>query len=188
MSRCGRFVSALLFALCLAPAAQAQHAVIVNGVALDRQTVTLLERTYRTPIRPGRYWYDRVSGLWGLERGPAIGQILAGLKLGGPLRADASGGGTRVFFNGRELHPSEVAYLRRLAGVVLPGRYWVDAAGVGGYENGPPFFNLRALADRQSGGGRAWSHAGPGGYMGSDGRCTYYNDPQTGSSVMTGSC
>jgi hypothetical protein len=61
MPSCRRLVFALVFALGLASAAQAQHAVIVNGVALDRQTVGALERAYRTLIRPGRYWYDRAG-------------------------------------------------------------------------------------------------------------------------------
>lgn len=177
--------------LCLAllaplSAAYAQRAVVVNGVALDAQTITMLERTYRVPLLPGRYWYDPASGLWGYERGPTKGQILPGLQLGGRLRADASGGGTRVFFNGRELHPAEVAYLRQLAGTVRPGRYWVNAMGVGGYEGGPAFFDLRALA-AQRGGGSSWSHSGPGGYMASDGRCTGYSHPN-GPVVLTGDC
>jgi hypothetical protein len=41
----------------------------------------------------------------------------------GPLQADASGGGTSVFVNGRELHPYDVMALRQLrahrAGVTL---------------------------------------------------------------------
>lgn len=164
----------------------AQGPVVVNGVALDRQALGALQRMYGS-IRPGRYWYDTLSGAWGYERGPTAGQILPGMRLGGPLRADASAGGTHVFVNGRELHPVDVQYLRQLAGTVLPGRYWVNAFGVGGYENGPPFFDLRALA-AQRGGGRSWSHSGPGGHMASDGRCTGYLDPKTGSSVMTGAC
>ncbi len=163
----------------------AQGAIVVNGAPLDRQTVTALERLYGQ-LRPGRYWYDTVSGAWGYERGPTVGQIQPGMRLGGPLRADASGGGTRVFINGRELHPADVAYLRQLAGTVLPGRYWVNAVGVGGYENGPPFFDLRALAAQR--GGRSWAHSGPGGHMASDGRCTGYFDPKSGASVMTGAC
>jgi hypothetical protein len=165
----------------------ADRGVVVNGEPLPDDIVAQLESSYRTKLQPGRYWYDPVSGLWGLERGPTAGQISPGLKLGGRLRADASGGGTGVFFNGRELHKQDVALLYQLSGVVIPGRYWINAAGVGGFENGPPFFDLRALA-AQRGGGRSWSHSGPGGHMGSDGKCTYFLDPQTGSSVMTGDC
>jgi hypothetical protein len=167
--------------------AYGQNQVIVNGEPLTSEAIAVLEQAYQTRLRPGRYWYDPVSGVWGWENGPTQGQILPGLNLGGRLKANASGEGTGVFFNGRELHPQDVAMLRRLAGTVIPGRYWVNAAGIGGVEGGPPFFDLRALA-AQRGGGQAWSHSGPGGHTGSDGKCSYYFDPKSGSSVMTGNC
>ena len=37
---------------------------------------------------------------------------------------------------------------------VVRGRYWVNAQGIGGVENGPPRFNL-ALCGPQGGGGRS---------------------------------
>ncbi|MEQ1882935.1 MAG: hypothetical protein ABL878_18435, partial [Burkholderiales bacterium] len=66
----------------------ADRGVIVNGEPLADDIVAQLESSYRTTLQPGRYWYDAVSGLWGLERGPTAGQIAPGLKLGGRLRAD----------------------------------------------------------------------------------------------------
>ena len=92
------------------------------------------------------YWYDPVSGLWGLEGGPSLGQTIAGVDVGGRLRRDASGGRTGVVVNGREIHPTELQFLVRLFGVVNPGRYWLNADGIGGYEGGPARFNLRAAA------------------------------------------
>lgn len=177
----------LVLALVSLPAAaQAQRAVVVNGAALDAQTVGALERAYGA-IQPGRYWYDPMSGLWGQERGPAAGQIAPGLRLGGPLRANASGGGTNVFINGRELHPVDVQRLAALVGgPVLPGRYWLNAAGIGGWEGGPPQFNLAAAAQQRGGG--SWSRAGPFGHVGGSGDCGYYMDPKTGASVMTSGC
>ena len=181
-------VSVLLFAALALPASQtmAQGEVVVNGKALDTGTIANLEQTYRTPVKPGRYWYDPMSGLWGLENGPATGQIQPGMNLGGDLKPNASGGGTNVFFNGRELHPQDVAVLYQITGVVIPGRYWINAMGVGGMEGGPPIFDLRAIAAQR--GGKSWSHSGPGGHTGSDGKCSYYNDPKSGASVMTGDC
>lgn len=187
LSRSCFLLFVLIAVLAAAGAARAQNQVIINGQPLDRQTVAALEQAYQTRLQPGRYWYDPVSGLWGWEKGPSAGQIHPGLNLGGRLRADASGDGTGVFFNGRELHPQDVYLLQQLAGTVIPGRYWVNALGVGGVEGGPPVFDLRALA-AQRGGGRGWYHAGPGGYSGSDGKCSYYYDPQSGSSVMSGNC
>jgi hypothetical protein len=167
-------------------AAHAQGAVVVNGIALDRQTLAALQSAYGQ-VKPGRYWYDPMSGLWGAERAPTSGQIAPGLRLGGPLRADASGRGTGVFINGREIHAVEVARLQALVGPVRPGRYWLNAAGIGGYEGGPPQFNLAALAAQRSG-GSGYNRSGPGGHLMSDGNCAGYFDPKSGASVMTGNC
>ncbi|HEV7915142.1 MAG TPA: hypothetical protein VGP22_15360, partial [Albitalea sp.] len=165
--------------------------ITVNGVSLDERTIATLESAYRTRLVPGRYWYDRRSGLWGLELGPSQGQIAPGLGLGGPLHPRASLGAragiTGVYINGREVHPQELVYLQRLYGTVRPARYWLDARGIGGYEGGPAQFDLRAQAisqQRQPG----YVRRGPGGNTGSDGQCSYYNDPSSGASVMTGNC
>ena len=64
--------------------------------------------------------------------------------MGGKLKRNASRGNTGVFVNGRELHRLEVAYLTRTYGQIVKGRYWVNAAGLGGFEGRPAFFNLRA--------------------------------------------
>ena len=128
-------------------------AVVVNGQALPVDTVRALERAYQVPIAPGRYWYDPMSGAWGQQGGPIVGQMMPGLKLGGPLRADASNGTTQVFINGRELTMIEVLGLQQACQTaVLRGRYWVNAQGIGGVEGGPPIFNLAACG-RSSGGG-----------------------------------
>ena len=125
--------------------------VMVNRVALDSSTRKALERTYGVPIAPGRYWYDPVSGVWGMEGGPAAGQIHPGLHLGGPIWQRASRGNTGVVVNGRELHRLDVAALQRCT-PVIPGRYWVLANGVGGPEHGPATFNLAALCSSRGGG------------------------------------
>lgn len=114
--------------------------VLVNGIALSDAEVAFLSRIYGD-IATGRYWYDPVSGLYGLEGGPATGRIQANLRLGGPLRADASGGGSGVFVNGRELSPAERARMKARSGFVPAGRYWLDPRGRGGIEGGPPRFD-----------------------------------------------
>jgi hypothetical protein len=126
--------------------------VVVNGVPLKESARKSLEHKYGVPIKPGRYWYDNVSGVWGREGGPGAGQIHAGLQLGGPLRRNASKGHTGVIVNRRELHALDVAALQRCL-VVVPGRYWVLANGVGGVEGGPPQFNLAAMCGGGSSGG-----------------------------------
>jgi hypothetical protein len=125
-------------------AAEREGEVVVNAVPLDEATRQQIERAYGVPIRPGRYWYDQMTGVWGVEGGPSAGRVAPGLRLGGSLRADASRGDTGVFVNGRELHQLDVQAVRRCTQTV-PGRYWVAANGIGGYEGGPPLFDLNVL-------------------------------------------
>jgi hypothetical protein len=176
-----RLAFALLLAL-IASTASAQ--VFVNDTRLDPQTIAALEQHYRVRLQSGRFWYDAFSGLWGLEGGPTAGQILPGLKLGGPLRPDASQGNTGVFINRRELHELELRYLQALYGPVAPGRYWLNSEGVGGFENGPAQFRLNMNTSQL---GNDWIRRTPGGTVGGSGGCAYYSHPN-GSSVMTGNC
>ena len=145
--------------------------VIVNAVPLSAGTLRALQRMYPVPIQPGRYWYDRVSGAYGFEGGPIAGQMRAGLKLGGRLRADASRGTSGVFINGRQLTLGEKSYLERTCQTrASPGRYWVNAYGVGGFENGPALFNLARCgqqnAQNRGGGSSTRTYCNP------DGSCT----------------
>ncbi|HEY3061873.1 MAG TPA: hypothetical protein VGL99_23100 [Chloroflexota bacterium] len=173
-------VAALTVALmALAPIANAQgDAVIVNRQPISTGQVQALEWYYGTTISPGSYWYDAVSGLWGNDGGPWTGQIEPGLILGGPLRSDASNGHTGVYFNGRQLHSTEVDYLKRLFGTVPQGRYWLEADGTGGPEGGDASFSLTARASNNGNGYSAPSYAGNTsrgafGTYGSDGNCFY---------------
>ena len=142
-----------------------QRHVTVNDVRLSDQELARIEQSFRVRIVDADYWYDNVSGAWGAKGGPTRGFIYSGLNLGGPLKANASGGGTGVFVNGRELHPLDVSGLQKCT-QVNPGRYWVGADGIGGYENGPPFFNLIALCSPPSNGGRAGGWVCDGGSCG----------------------
>jgi hypothetical protein len=83
----------------------------------------------------------------------------------------------------------EVQYLQQL-GTVYKGRYWMNAQGVGGIEGGPAIFDLGAAARQRSGGGLYGgnSRTTPFGHLGSDGKCSYFFDPKSGSSVMSGNC
>ncbi len=187
-------VALLSMSMSAAPAFASGN-VVVNRQPISRSDAMALEYFYG-PIADGSYWYDPVSGLWGREGGPSVGQIAPGLNLGGPLRSDASDGHTGVFFNGRQLHQSEVDHLRQMFGVVYPGRYWLRADGIGGVEGGPALFSL---AGGGSSGGRASSGAnndfysggtidsGYGGTYGSDGNGCYYISTDAGD-VMGGNC
>ena len=167
------------------PADSEAGAVRINGVRLSAAVLRAVEQQYRTRIPPGAYWYDPMCGAWGREGGPTAGFVLAGVKLGGPLRAGASRGKTGVFINGRELPDADVLALRQLGLPCSPGRYWVNAQGLAGYEGGPALVDLAALI-RQVAGGHPWLNVGNAGYTGGDGKTTYFFDPKTGASAMTG--
>lgn len=170
----------LLAVMLLPGLASAGGAVVINGARLPPATVDRLERMGGRPIPPGRYWYDPRPGIWGYQGGPMAGETLPGVDLGAPLPADASGGMTPVFINGRSLHPVEVQFLRRLYGQVRPGRYWLNASGVGGYVGGPPLFNLRQRVREVFGSGGSRYSPGIGGRPGvhvgqASDDCVYYS-------------
>lgn len=131
-------------------AASAAAAVIINGRSLDAAALRRAETTYHIRIPAGRYWYDPVLGAWGAQGGPTMGFLAPGLDLGGPVPADASGGGTGVFVNGRELHPYDLGVLQQITGAILPGRYFITSSGLAGFEGGPPLWNLAQLAARSA--------------------------------------
>ena len=180
---CASLTLAACFAF-TAFAADRTQAVYVNNAGLGAEKIKAIEQFYRVRLQSGRFWYDRLSGLWGLEGGPTVGQISPGLDLGGPLRASASNGDTGVFINGREIHFLELRYLQKLFGHVVQGRYWLNAEGIGGFEGGPPQFNIRLASQRIA---NDWIRRTPGGTIGGSGDCFYYSHPN-GSSVMTGNC
>lgn len=132
-----------------APNRAAAKVVIVNGQRLPDQTVQALEQGYHVRIRPGAYWYDRLTGAWGFWGGPVAGVIHPGLNLGGPLAENASNGNTGIFINGRQLHQRDVWILRQIT-IPLPGRYWMDAYGTFGYVAGPAIGNVYWLANTAS--------------------------------------
>jgi hypothetical protein len=161
-----------------------QRQVIVNRTQISDQAVRSYEQRWNIRIQDGSYWYDRMSGAWGLEGGPTAGWIAPGLDLGGPLRADASGGNTGVFINGRELHLIDVQALMQIV-QVQRGRWWVDARGNFGPEGGPVWGNLVLLAQQRGKAGGNWSTYSSDGhsFIGGDGNCTYFNSHDAGTST-----
>lgn len=104
---------------------------------------------------PGDYWYDNLTGALGTWDGPTVAFLTPGLGLGGPLPANASGGGqgmlTGIFTNGREIHPVDAQNLGQMLGMPpSPGRWWADAQGNCGLEGGPAMFNLFAVAQQNN--------------------------------------
>ena len=157
--------------------------VRINRLELTPEIVQALAQ-YGVRVAPGDYWYDAFSGLFGIMGGPGLGFTMPGLQFGGVLPSDASGGGTNVFVNGRELHPVDVAALSAL-GPVYPGRYWLRYDGWYGLEGGLPIGNLIMLA-QQASGGPGYNRTTYGGHLGSDGQTSYFFDPSSGCSVISG--
>jgi uncharacterized caspase-like protein len=145
-------------------------AVVVNGEVVPPLEIARLVATLGgTAPPPGCYWYDAQSGMWGREGEPPAGDMVPGLAFGGRLRADASNGNTGVFLNGREITPLEQQRLAGFGVPLPPGRYWMNAQGVGGVEGGPAQFSVAAAAQAA---GAVQAGAGTGG-SGASGD-TYY--------------
>lgn len=155
--------------------------ITINGVPASERDLAILdglEQQWGGRLPSGHYWYDNMNGAAGHWGGPMLGIMQAGLGLGGPLPANASGGGdgslTGVFINGRELHPYDVAQLEQLVGEVPQGRWFVDASGNFGLEGGPVMGNLYTVAAQHGGG------SGGGGNV--------YSQSQNGSVFVGGGC
>jgi hypothetical protein len=128
----------------------AQNKVFINNKQIPHKTLNYLANYYQIKIQDGHYWYDNLSGAWGISAGPTMGFVLPFMKLGGHLKSNASNGNTNVFVNGRELHYQDVIALQKIINVI-PGRYWLDAKGNGGYIGMLATFNLRYLARKKRG-------------------------------------
>ncbi|ARU54645.1 MAG: hypothetical protein MI864_05615 [Pseudomonadales bacterium] len=160
----------------------AQAEVIVNRAPISGQLLTFLNNN-GLQVASGRYWYDRVSGAWGYENGPIAGQIWPGLPVSAPLPADISRGNTGIFINGREITAQEREFIRAYLGYTLPGRYWVNAYGVGGPEGQGPMFDLSGMAPQ---GGNSVGHRARGGSVISDGTTSGFISSDYGVSVTCG--
>ena len=127
--------------------------IFFNGVKIDDATIAQLENYYKVKAQSGCYWYDKVSGLWGIEGDKTYGVMLPNLPLGGPLKANASNGDTGVFINGRNLPQADLTIIQTVTGYLKPGKYWIDYEGNAGLEGGPALVNLKQVTNKQNGGG-----------------------------------
>jgi len=130
-------------------------------------------QTYHVVPRPGRYWYDAMSGLWGAEGGAPYGLIMPGYNFG-PLSTRASAGNTGVFLNGREINMIEAAFYMRIfdSARLTPGRYWFNGlTGMVGFEGSAmPLVNLYAAYNQKFGARGRSSKIRINGYISTDGK------------------
>jgi hypothetical protein len=161
--------------------------VIINNTALSASQLQEIKKRYGIEPKPGNYWYDTVSGLYGVTGYPSYGFMYPGHSFG-TLNRNASAGNTGVLINGRELPQLEWAIWSYIIGYyVQPGSYWLDAQGNVGYQGiNVPVLNLFVLARQNSyngkggGGDNFWSSRFGAGNSNADNSQGYVSVPGYG--------
>lgn len=133
------------------PAGQVQGDVVINGSALSKDQLNEISKRYGVEPKPGSYWYDSSSGLYGVVGYPSYGFMYPGHNFG-TLKRDVSGGNTSVLVNGRELPQLEWAVWSYIIGYYIqPGSYWLDGNGNVGYQGSNiPVLNLFEIARKNA--------------------------------------
>nr|GMD05078.1 extra-large guanine nucleotide-binding protein 1-like [Ipomoea batatas] len=106
--------------------------VSVNGKLLNHRELVMLQTCLHPPkkLKPGRYWYDKVSGFWGKEGRKPCQIISPQLTVGDTIKRDASNGNTDVLINNREITKPEL-YMLKVIGIHCERsiHFWLSADG-----------------------------------------------------------
>ncbi|KAL8160380.1 hypothetical protein V2J09_001917 [Rumex salicifolius] len=106
--------------------------ITVNGDPLSEEELNLLLNCSVPPrkLKPGRYWYDKVSGFWGKEGHKPCQIISHDLNVGDRIKPNASNGSTDLLINGRKITKAEL-WMLKFVGVHCAGisSLWLEADG-----------------------------------------------------------
>jgi hypothetical protein len=169
------------------PDEQSTGGVVINNVTLTNAQITEIEKQYGVKPKPGNYWYDPKSGLYGVVGYQAYGYMQPNHRFGS-MKRNSSNGNTGIFINGRELPTLEYSVWSYMVGSwIQPGRYWLDHQGNAGYEGNPtPTINLFVAAKQNSykgqggGGDNFWTTRFSAGNYDSGGSRGYVSVPGYG--------
>lgn len=108
------------------------YLICVNGKPLSVVELIKLQSCPNPPkkLKPGRYWYDKVSGFWGKEGEKPSQIISAEVPVGYQIIEDASNGDTNVLINNRRITKAEL-WMLQAAGINCEGNihFWLAADG-----------------------------------------------------------
>ncbi|KAL1557985.1 Extra-large guanine nucleotide-binding protein 2 [Salvia divinorum] len=108
------------------------HLICVNGRPLSIGELVKLQSSPNPPkkLKPGKYWYDKVSGFWGKEGEKPSQIITADLPIGYRITEDASNGDTNVLINSRRITKAEL-WMLQAAGINCEGivHFWLTPDG-----------------------------------------------------------
>lgn len=161
--------------------------VIINNTILSKEQIQEIKMRYGIEPKPGNYWYDSFSGLYGVTGYPSYGFMYPGHNFG-TLSRNASAGNTGVIINGRDLPQLEWAVWSYILGYYIqPGNYWLDSQGNAGYVGSKiPVVNLFAAARQNAYSGKGgsgdnfWSSRFGGGNSNADNSQGYVSVPGYG--------
>ncbi|KAF5951675.1 hypothetical protein HYC85_009619 [Camellia sinensis] len=109
--------------------------VYVNGKPLCHEELVRLQTCPNPPkkLKPGMYWYDKISGFWGKEGQKPCQIISAQLEVGDSIKRNASNGNTNILINNREITKAEL-WMLQWSGILCEGNLHLWLSKDGSYQ------------------------------------------------------